>query len=94
MVRKKIAALATTLVLLANGTIYPATAVVTHVDYESDMVTVRKATGFEYQFEGVEDLVEGDVMSLLMFNNFTAGVADDEVVSARYSGYIAADFAE
>ena len=92
MVRKRIAALATTMVLLANGIIYPATAVVTNIDYDSDTFTVTKANGHVYEVEGVEDLQVGDVMSLLMFNNFTGtDTTDDEVISARYSGFIASD---
>lgn len=92
MVRKWIAILASTMVLLANGIIYPATAIVTQVDYETDIVTVQKATGFTYEFEGVEDLQVGDVMSLLMFNNGTGDtIVDDIVISARYSGFVADD---
>lgn len=92
MVRKRIAILATTLTLLANGVIHPATAIVTQVDYETDIVTVQNATGFTYEFEGVEDLVVGDVMSLLMYNNGTGDtIADDIVISARYSGFVADD---
>lgn len=90
MVRRRIAGLGVVITLLANGIIYPAVGIVTKVDYETDMVTVQKATGVEYQFEGVEDLLEGDVMALLMYNNLTPETnADDVVLSARYGGYIA-----
>ena len=89
MVRKYIAILATTMVLLAHGIIYPATAVVTAVDYENDVVTVERASGHVYEFYGVEDLMVGDLMSLVMYSNGTPyTVEDDEVISARYSGFI------
>jgi len=88
MVRKKIAVLASVMILLAEGIIYPAVGVVTRINYETDIVTVQRANGHVYEFEGVEDLLEGDVMALLMFNNFTGNtIEDDEVISARYSGF-------
>ena len=92
MVRKYIALLGTVMVLLAHGVIYPATAVITSVDYETDVVTVQRSTGFVYTFEGVEDLTVGDVMSLLMYSNGTPDtIADDVVISARYSGFVSSD---
>ena len=95
MVRKYIAILASTLVLLAHGVIYPATAVVTSVDYELDVVTVTNATGFVYEFDGVEDLAVGDLMSLVMYSGGTPmTIADDEVISARYAGYTINDVIE
>ena len=90
MVRRRIAGLGVVITLLANGIIYPAVGIVTKVDYDADVVTVRKATGAEYEFEGVEDLLEGDVMALLMYNNLTPTTnADDIVLSARYGGFVA-----
>lgn len=95
MVRKYIAILASTLVLLAHGVIYPTAAVITQVDYETDTVTVVNATGFVYEFEGVEDLAEGDMMALVMYSNGTPyTIEDDVVISARYAGYIIDDVIE
>lgn len=93
MVRKYFIELAAVITLLLNGIIYPATAIITHVDYPTDTVVVETASGFTYSFEGIEDLVEGDVMSLLMYNNGTPwSIADDEIISARYSGFVANNF--
>jgi hypothetical protein len=93
MVRKFFIELAAVIALLANGVIYPSTMVITHVDYFTDTVIVENATGFQYHFEGVEDLIPGDVVSVVMYSNGTPWtIADDEVVSARYSGFIAEDF--
>lgn len=95
MLRKKFAAIAAVATLLLNGTIYPAVGIITKVDYETDTVIVQRASGFEYTFEGVEDLVEGDVMALLMYNDGDPRtIADDEVISARYSGFIASEIQE
>ena len=89
MVRKFFIELAAVIALLANGVIYPSTMVITHVDYFTDTVIVENATGFQYHFEGVEDLIPGDVVSVVMYNNGTPWtIEDDQVVSARYSGFI------
>lgn len=89
MVRRYVAILAGTLCLLAHGVIYPAVGVVTAVDYETDTVTVEKANGHAYEFYGVEDLMPGDVMALLMYSNGTPYTQeDDAVISARYGGYV------
>lgn len=92
MVRKKIAVIATVITLLASNTIYPATGIITALDEEADIVQVTKANGMHYEFEGIEDLQVGDVVSLLMYNaGDTKSAADDEIISARYSGYTAGD---
>ena len=93
MVRKFFVELAAVIALLSQGIIYPATAVVTYVDYTTDTVVVTNATGYNYAFEGVEDLEVGDVMSLVMYSNGTPWfIPDDQMVSARYSGFIAEEF--
>lgn len=89
MVRKYFIELAAVITLLAQGIIYPSTMVITDIDYATDTVVVENATGFVYTFEGVEDLLPGDFMSVIMYNNGTPWtIEDDQVVSARYSGYI------
>lgn len=93
MVRRFFIELAAVITLLSQGIIYPATAVVTYVDYTTDTVVVTNATGYNYTFEGVEDLMVGDVMSLVMYANGTPwSIVDDQVVSARYAGFVAEDF--
>ena len=83
---KNITAIATAAALAAAGTIYPTTCIVT--DTQNDIVTMSTAEGFLYQFEGVEDNYEGDLISCLMFNNFTPDdIRDDIILSHRYSGY-------
>ena len=91
MLRKYVASIAIVCLLLMQGIIYPTAAVVTAVDYETGIVTVEKSTGFVYTFEGVEDLVVGDVMALVMYSNGTPTIEDDVIISARYSGYVIGD---
>lgn len=92
MVRKFFIELAAIVTLLANGVIYPSTMVITHVDYFTDTVIVETSVGFRYDFQGVEDLIPGDVVSVVMYNNGTPWtIEDDQVVSARYSGFVKED---
>lgn len=70
---------------------YAMTAVVSDLDYAGDTVTVENASGFTWCFEGTEDWEVGDVASLVMDDNGTEIIFDDEIVSVRYSGYIASD---
>ena len=89
MVRKYFIELAAVITLLAQGIIYPSTMVITEIDCTTDTVVVENANGFIYAFEGVEDLMPGDFMSIIMYNNGTPWtIEDDWVISARYSGYI------
>lgn len=79
-------ALLTLSTLTATGTIYPQTFVITNTDYENNVVTISTCNGFERQFEGVEDYLVGDLVSCIMFDNFTPGTSDDIVISQTYSG--------
>jgi hypothetical protein len=79
--------LATIAAIIAAGMIYPTTMVVTNVNYSTDVVTIETATGFTYQFEGVEDYTEGDLVSCIMYNNKTTNITDDVILSVRYSGF-------
>ena len=86
--KKNIAAIITAAGLAAAGTIYPTTCIITECDTQNDIVTMSTGTGFLYQFEGVEDNFEGDLISCIMFDNFTPDdITDDIIISYRYSGY-------
>ena len=90
----KIAIIATaiTLVLIAlcgiaTAEIYPETAKVVEVDYDTDTVTVETFTGFLFTFYGCEDWMVGDCASLIMEDNGTELVYDDEIIMAQYGGW-------
>ena len=69
-------------------TTYPHTAQVVYLNYQSDTVTVKTAAGLFYTFDGTEDYMMGDLVSLIMDSNGTPhNVTDDLIVDARYSGY-------
>lgn len=73
----------------ASGVIYPATAQVTAID--GDTATVSTSTGYEYQMPA-EDYDTGDLVSLLMLDAGKWGkIADDTILTARFSGWTKAD---
>lgn len=74
--------------LKENGRLYPETAVVREVDYTTDTVTVECFNGNLFSFSECDDWAEGDICSMLMNDNGTPTVTDDEIVSVKYSGYM------
>lgn len=67
---------------------YPVTLIVTRVNEETDTVTTSTATGFVYEFSGVEDWIVGDLCSVIMNDNGTPEtIADDQIEKYQYSGY-------
>ena len=72
-----------------NSEIYPSTGIVIDTDFTADMVTVETFSGLRYEFSDVEDWELGDICSMLMNDSGTPdSVLDDEIIQARYSGYI------
>ena len=65
---------------------YPQTMVV--VGIENDTVIIEDFNGFQFQFDGAEDWMVGDICSCIMRTNGTETIVDDEIVDTRYSGYI------
>lgn len=65
---------------------YPLTTVIVNIDRDIDVVTVRDCVGFEWQFEGAEDLEVGDICSMIMEKNGTPEVFDDIIVDYKYDG--------
>lgn len=71
----------------AGAETYPETAKVVDVDYTTDLVTVETYTGFTFVFEGCEDWLEGDGVSLLMDDNGTEFIVDDAILKAEYTAW-------
>ena len=67
---------------------YPMTTIVVNLDHEKDVVTCKDFNGFLWQFEGCEDWQEGDICSMIMNDNGTPKIFDDEIISVRYDGWI------
>lgn len=77
----------TTIALTACAEMYPQTAKVVTVDYDTDTVTVVTYMGFTYTFSECEDWMEGDGVALIMDDNGTEGITDDLVLMARYTAW-------
>lgn len=69
-------------------TLYPMTTIVVDLDHENDVVTCKDFNGYLWQFEGCEDWQEGDICSMIMNDNGTPKIFDDEIVSVKYDGYL------
>lgn len=67
--------------------IYPLTTIVIETDYITDVVTVEDFNGNQWQFEVVEDWMVDDICSLIMYNNGTEIIYDDQIVKAHYNGW-------
>lgn len=81
----------TSLALLTSITmslgLYPTTCQITNLDRTTDIVTMTTATGYEYQFYGCDDYDNGDLVSVIMFNNHTDNITDDAVICVHYAGF-------
>jgi hypothetical protein len=68
--------------------LYPNTAVVTAIDYNTDFFEVSTSTGISYTLKGVEDWEVGDLASLLMYDIGGDGdITNDLVIELRYTGF-------
>jgi len=68
--------------------LYPNTAIVTSVNYETDIFTVATSTNISYTLKGVEDWEVGDLASLLMYDIGGDGdITNDLVIELRYTGF-------
>lgn len=71
---------------MSEKNLYPQTFIVYEVDREFDIVYLMTFSGFEYEWEGVEDWHAGDIASALMYDNGTPKITDDEIIKLHYAG--------
>lgn len=67
--------------------IYSLTTVVEYVDYDHDKVYCKDFNGEVWCFNGCEDWIEGDIASMVMFDNGSKIIYDDEIISIKYCGW-------
>jgi len=72
--------------LLNSADSYALTTEVVELDRENDIVVCEDFNGNLWEFYGCEDWQIDDIASLLMNDNGTPTIYDDEIVSARYNG--------
>lgn len=66
---------------------YAKTARVVEVNRATDEVSVEDSVGFLWTFYGCEDWEVGDCASLLMTNNGTLTIFDDEICGAQFNNW-------
>lgn len=72
---------------------YSDTMAIVEVDLEENTVTAVDFNGNEWGWNGVEDWVEGDLVSVTMCNNGTYDtIYDDIIIDTRYSGWVDGNF--
>ena len=67
---------------------YPTCGIIVENDERTETVTVEDFNGNHWQFNGVEDWLVGDIVSMIMSDNGTPDtIYDDQIVMVKYSGY-------
>ena len=72
--------------LLNSADTYALTTKVVKLDRENDVVVCEDFNGNLWEFYGCEDWQIDDIASLLMNDNGTSTIYDDEIVNVRYNG--------
>lgn len=74
-------------VKMRNAEYYALTTCVVELDKKNDVVTVEDSTGNRWKFCGVEGWKVDDCASLLMWDNGTESIFDDEIRGVRYNAW-------
>lgn len=71
-----------------ESSIYPKSMIIIAIDRETDIVTLSTCSGLIYEFYGVQDYDEGDIVALIMDDNGTEDdVRDDIILAHQYCGW-------
>lgn len=65
---------------------YPLTAFVTEINANENLISVTDNNGQVWQFDDSSDWRNGDICSMIMNDNGTENIFDDEVVAVRNEG--------
>lgn len=74
--------------IIISVSCYTTCGIVTSIDDENNIVEITDFNGEIWVYEGVEDYLIGDAVSMLMNNNGTENIYDDIIINIRYCGYI------
>lgn len=89
---KKISALIAAVTLAINlNIVYPSTLEVIDIVPENGTIVLQSAGGFLYEYfvDDTSDIVIGEYYSAIMTNsNMTQTIKDDEILFARFSGFV------
>jgi len=67
--------------------IRPDTLVVIETDHSTDTLVLETATGMIFEYEGIEDIFIGDLVSVSFDDNGTPDITDDIILKLEYSGF-------
>ena len=67
-----------------ESNLYPKTGHILYVDHKANLLLIEDPLGHHWLYEGTKDWVEGDLCSMIMNNNGTDGIKDDEIVMLCY----------
>jgi hypothetical protein len=75
-------------VACAQAETYPAALMVVDLDEHEDMVIAVDFNGNEWTWTGIEDIFPGDMIAVVMDDQGTETIYDDEIIDLRYCGWI------
>ena len=82
-----------TMPAFADTTITCRVGIAIEINEKTDILVIEDACGLTWEYEGVEDIVEGDVVVMMMYDNNTPEtIFDDVILTVEYSGFVAAEF--
>lgn len=67
---------------------YPKMGYVTYVDEIADVILIEDPAGYRWIWDGAEDWIEGDICSMIMYDNNTLNIKDDKIVSIKHDGWV------
>lgn len=76
------------MVVHAESAIYPEVGVITEIDEEQDLVYITSLDGNVWIYEGIEDLMVGDILAVIFDTMGTEYIYDDQIIQIKYCGYI------
>ena len=75
-------------VACAQAETYSAVLMVVDLDEHEDMVIAVDFNGNEWTWTGIEDIFPGDMIAVVMDDQGTEIIYDDEIIDLRYCGWI------
>lgn len=72
----------------AQAETYPTVLMVVDLDEPEDVVIAVDFNGNEWAWTGIEDIFPGDVVAVVMDDQGTEIIYDDEIIDLRYCGWI------
>ena len=68
--------------------IYPMSGIVTEVNRQENKIIITDSVGNEWEFNGTDDWHIGDIAAMIMEDNGTEKIYDDEIIDVQYDGWV------